>query len=53
MLIILNYEKEVVIMLNRTICTNAKFTFNLDRINSVFTSKILYDSSTLMKIIFS
>lgn len=40
-------------MLNRTISTNAKFRFSFDSINGVFTSKILYDSPTLMEIIFS
>lgn len=53
MLMILNFEKEVVIMFNKAICINANFAFNLVASNSIFMSKTLYDSPTSMEIIFS
>ena len=47
------YEKEVVTMLNKGIWTNDNVTFILVTSNSIFMSKILYDSPTLMESIFS
>ena len=53
MLIILDFEKEVVIMINNAIYTNSNVTFNLVTTSSISMSKTLYDSSTLMELIFS
>lgn len=53
MLMILHFEKEVVMMFNKEICINANIEFNLVTSNSIFMSKTLYDSPTLMEIIFS
>ncbi len=53
MLIKLYFEKEVVIMINKASYTNAKVSFNLVTFSSIFTSKTLYDSPTLVEIIFS
>jgi hypothetical protein len=53
MLMILHFEKEVVIMFNTEIYASANITFNLVTSNSISMSKILYDSPTLMEIIFS
>lgn len=53
MLMILQFEKEVVIMFSKELYTNANVTFSLVAANSTFVSKTLYDSPTLMEIIFS
>ena len=53
MLIIIQFEKEVVIMINMEVRTKANVAFNLIPANSIFMSKTLYDSPTLMEIIFS
>ena len=47
------YEKEVVTMLNKGICINANVMFIFIASNSIFMSKTLYDSPTLMETIFS
>jgi hypothetical protein len=47
------YEKEVVTMLNKGICVNANAMFIFVASNSIFMSKTLYDSPTLMETIFS
>lgn len=51
MLIVLYFEKEVVIMFIKEICGNVKF--NLVISNRIFMPKTLYNSPTLMEIIFS
>lgn len=53
MLTIIQFEKEVVIMINKEICINANIAFNLFTSNCILMSKTLYDSPTLMEIIFS
>lgn len=50
---ILHFEKEVVIMLNKELYVCANVTFNLVISISITMSKTLYDSPTLMEIIFS
>ena len=47
------YEKEVVTMLNKGICANDNVMFIFVASSSVFMSKTLYDSPTLMETIFS
>jgi len=53
MLIIIQFEKEVVIMINRKLYSNDNLTFNLISAKSIFIPKTSYDSPTLMEIIFS
>jgi len=53
MLNIIQFEKEVVTMINKAIYANSRVSFNLIPTNSIAMSKTLYDSPTLIEIIFS
>ena len=53
MLNIIQFEKEVVTMINKAIYSNSTVNYNLTRVSSITMSKTLYDSPTLMEIIFS
>ena len=52
-MLIIQFEKEVVTMINKAIYACSSVNFNLISANSIAMSKILYDSPTLMEIIFS